>query len=164
MPRPVREIIQQRKQFTSPEEEVLIALQMAASRVMEPWMQQLKAQAGLTPNQYNVLRILRGAAPEGLTCGEIGGRMITRDPDITRLVDRLVRSGLVRRRRSSADRRVVRVYITGAGLSVLAGLDAAVSELPVRMIGSLGSRRLSTLRSLLEEVIECASAQNREMS
>ena len=79
---------------------------------MEPWERFLKATAELTPNQHNVLRILRGSDPTKLPCGDIADRMIARDPDITRLVDRLGRRGLVARSRRRLDRRVVEVGIT----------------------------------------------------
>ena len=72
----------------------------------------------LSSNQYNVLRILRGA-PEGLPCGEIGSRMITRDPDITRLLDRLEKRGLISRCRETKDRRMVLTRISAEGLKLL---------------------------------------------
>src|SRR5437660_9406904 len=79
----------------------------------------------LSPTQYNVLRILRGA-PDGLTCGEIASRMITRDPDVTRLLDRLEKRELISRCRESNDRRTVMARITPEGLRLLAGLDEPV--------------------------------------
>ena len=81
--------LKQKSPFASPEQEVLLALRMATARVVEPWGAFLKATAGLTMSQYNVLRILRGSHPTRLTSGEIGQRMIARDPDVTRVVDRL---------------------------------------------------------------------------
>ncbi len=106
-----RELKQQSK-FASREQEVLLGLRIAAARIMEPWEKFLKGTAELTPNQYNVLRILRGSHPTRLSCGDIADRMIARDPDITRLVDRLSRGGLVTRVRGRRDRRVVEVGIT----------------------------------------------------
>ncbi|HEX9641554.1 MAG TPA: MarR family transcriptional regulator [Candidatus Krumholzibacteria bacterium] len=164
MPRRLADIIRQKTDFASLEEECVLALQVAASRLLEPWMAHLKAEAGLTPNQYNVLRILRGARPDGLPCGDIAERMITRDPDITRLVDRLGRSGLVQRERGTADRRVIRVSITGQGLDVLDGLDAAANELPVQLLGGLGEEKLVALRQLLEETIELAGTHRSRAS
>lgn len=102
----------------------------------------------LSPTQYNVLRILRGA-PEGLTCGEIGERMITRDPDVTRLLDRLEKRGLVARCRETRDRRTVLTRITPPGLEVLARLDRPVREGHRQQLGHLGRRRLETLTELL---------------
>jgi DNA-binding MarR family transcriptional regulator len=96
-----------------------------------------------------VLRILRGA-PEGLTCGEIGERMITRDPDITRLLDRLEKRKLIARSRESEDRRVVVARITRGGLDVLARLDGPVREVHRAQLGHLGRERLRALAELLE--------------
>ena len=108
----------------------------------------LKAEE-LSANQYNVLRILRGA-PDGLPCGEIGNRMITRDPDITRLLDRLEKRDLIVRSRESKDRRMVMAKITREGLNMLARLDDPVREAHRRQLGHLGRERLRNLMSLLE--------------
>ncbi len=102
----------------------------------------------LSPQQYNVLRILRGS-PEGLTCGEIADRMITRDPDITRLLDRLETRALVQRSRNTADRRVVLTRIAPEGLAMLARLDEPVRETHRRLLGHLGPARLRALADLL---------------
>lgn len=107
----------------------------------------LKAEE-LSPTQYNVLRILRGA-PEGLTCGEIGQRMITRDPDITRLLDRLEKRGLIARWRDVKDRRIVLARITPEGLKTLDRLDEPVQEGHRRQLGHLGRARLKALCELL---------------
>lgn len=149
----VARALKQQKPFASAEEEVLLALQMSAARVMEPWTQFLKRTVQLTPAQYNVLRILRGAHPGRLACSDISDRMIARDPDVTRLVDRLARRGLVTRLRNRRDRRVVDVAITSAGLTLLAGLDAHVDRLPRALLGHLGLDRLRRLTGLLEAVI-----------
>jgi DNA-binding MarR family transcriptional regulator len=103
----------------------------------------------LSSNQYNVLRILRGA-PEGLPCGEIAGRMITRDPDITRLLDRLEKRRLISRCREAADRRMVMASITPDGAKLLARMDQPVREAHRRQLGHLGSRRLAKLTKLLQ--------------
>jgi DNA-binding MarR family transcriptional regulator len=104
--------------------------------------------ADLSPTQYNVLRILRGAkAP--LACGEIASRMITRDPDITRLLDRMEKRGLVARSRETKDRRMVRTRITPEGLKVLSDLDSPVQEAHRAQLGHLGARRLRELTELL---------------
>ncbi|HWQ54594.1 MAG TPA: MarR family transcriptional regulator [Bryobacteraceae bacterium] len=102
----------------------------------------------LSSTQYNVLRILRGA-PEGLTCGEIAGRMITRDPDITRLLDRLEKRGLISRSRESRDRRMVMTRIAPEGLNVLARLDRPVQEAHRKQLGHLGRERLRLLAELM---------------
>jgi len=104
----------------------------------------------LSSTQYNVLRILRGA-PEGLPCGEIAKRMITRDPDITRLLDRLEKRGLISRSREARDRRTVMARITGAGLKLLARLDEPVQAAHRKQLGHLGRQRLRLLMDLLRE-------------
>jgi DNA-binding MarR family transcriptional regulator len=102
----------------------------------------------ISANQYNVLRILRGS-PEGLPCGEIANRMITRDPDVTRLLDRLEKRGLVLRSRESKDRRLVLTRITPEGLELLARLDVPVRDAHIRQLGHLGAKRLQALTDLL---------------
>jgi DNA-binding MarR family transcriptional regulator len=104
----------------------------------------------LSPTQYNVLRILRGAG-EPLPCGEIASRMITREPDMTRLLDRLEKRGLLSRQRQHADRRVVLINITSKGLEMLSGLDDIVRDTHKRQLGHLGERRLKQLIELLEQ-------------
>ena len=102
----------------------------------------------LSATQYNVLRILRGA-PEGLACGEIARRMITRDPDITRLLDRLEKRGLISRCRETRDRRTVLARITADALKLLTRLDEPVQEVHRRQLGHLGRERLRALAELL---------------
>ena len=145
--------LKQQKPFSSPEQEVLLGLRMAAARVVEPWARFLKTTAQLTTHQYNVLRILRGSHPAKLACGDIADRMIERDPDVTRLVDRLETRGLVTRTRSRQDRRVVEVSITDKGLVLVRGLDAQVQRLPRALLGHLGAERTGQLATLLEAVI-----------
>jgi DNA-binding MarR family transcriptional regulator len=140
--------------FASGEQEVVLGVLIAAARVVEPWEKFLKATADLTNNQYNVLRILRGSHPVRLACSEIADRMIDRDPDITRLVDRLSRRGLVTRSRSRQDRRVVEVGITEKGRDLLRGLDPYINRMPQAMVGHLGPMKLKQLRTLLEQLID----------
>ncbi len=102
----------------------------------------------LSANQYNVLRILRGA-PDGLPCGEIGNRMITRDPDITRLLDRLEKRGLIARSRETKDRRMVMGRITPDGIKLLSRMDGPVREAHRAQLGHLGRERLRALTELL---------------
>lgn len=109
--------------------------------------QLLKAE-DLSSTQYNVLRILRGAV-SGLTCSEIANRMITRDPDITRLLDRLERRSLISRCRETKDRRAVLVRITAEGTALLARLDEPVQEVHRKQLGHLGQKRLRELSELL---------------
>jgi len=103
----------------------------------------------LSSNQYNVLRILRGA-PDGLPCGEIGNRMITRDPDITRLLDLLEKRGLIARCRQTKDRRTVIARITPDGLRSLARMDQPVRDAHRSQLGHLGRERLRALTELLQ--------------
>jgi DNA-binding MarR family transcriptional regulator len=130
-----------------PEEAVFLDLLRTSDMLSRRPAQLLKAE-DLSSNQYNVLRILRGA-PDGLSCGEIGNRMITRDPDITRLLDRLEKRGLVSRCRESRDRRTVLTRITPAGLKLLARLDEPVQEAHQKQLGHLGRQRLRALTELL---------------
>ena len=127
---------------------------MAASSVVDPWALFLKDSADLTTSQYNVLRILRGSHPTRLTSSDVGERLIARDPDVTRLVDRLVTRGLVARVRSRQDRRVVEVGVTDKGLAVLRELDAHVAKMPKALLGHLGPKRLRQLADLLDAAIE----------
>ena len=131
----------------------MLGLQLVSARLMEPWEKFLKATAELTLHQYNVLRILRGSHPSALPSGEIATRMISRDPDITRLVDRLEKRGLVARIRGRQDRRVVEVAITEKGLELLSGLDEHVDRFPRNMLGHLGPKRLEQLGVLLEQAL-----------
>jgi DNA-binding MarR family transcriptional regulator len=147
--------IQQTKPFNSLEEEALVALQRTADRLHWRLSEMLKAH-GLSPTQYNALRILRGARDEGRACSEIAERMINRDPDITRLVDRLERRGLVTRSREGRDRRVITTRITTAGLELLQSLDRPVVDFNRKIIGPLGERRLRALIGLLDVVREQA--------
>ena len=109
---------------------------------------QLLKTEDLTPNQYNVLRILRGS-PDGLSCGEIANRMVTRDPDITRLLDRLEKRALISRCREAKDRRTVLTRILPEGLTLLARLDEPIQETFRKQLGHLGRDRLRTLAELL---------------
>ena len=103
----------------------------------------------VSSTQYNVLRILRGA-PEGLPSGEIGNRMITRDPDVTRLLDRLEKRELISRCRETKDRRTVMARITKEGLELLARLDEPVQSAHRKQLGHMGRERLGALAELLE--------------
>jgi DNA-binding MarR family transcriptional regulator len=109
---------------------------------------------GLTPTQYNVLRILRGAEPDGLTRNGVRDRLISPVPDATRLLDRLVEMGLVVRTRGGEDRRIVVARITPAGLDLLAPLDGVLERLHRRQVGHMGERKLRTLVNLLAEARE----------
>jgi DNA-binding MarR family transcriptional regulator len=145
--------IQQSKPFGTLEEEALVTLQRTADRLHWRLSEMLKTH-GLSPTQYNALRILRGARDEGRACSEIAERMINRDPDITRLVDRLERRGLVARSREGRDRRVITTRITPAGLKLLESLDRPIEDLNRKLLGPLGEQRLRTLIQLLDAARE----------
>src|SRR4051812_98410 len=114
--------LKQDKDFGSLEEEVFLNLQRTSDALMRGLVDALKA-ADLTPTQYNALRILRGAGEEGILCREVGERMVTRDPDVTRLLDRLESRGLVERTRASHDRRAIIARIRDSGLTTLTIVD-----------------------------------------
>ena len=152
----LQEELKQRKPFANPEEEVYLNILRTAEALTWGVAEILKG-ADLTPAQYNVLRILRGAGAEGATCGQIGERMVTKDSDITRLLERLDARGLIKRSRDGQDRRFITVRITPAGLRLLSGLDEPVSECHKRQIGHLGRERLASLGKLLEVARETKS-------
>ncbi|GAC1670571.1 MAG: MarR family transcriptional regulator [Candidatus Acidiferrum sp.] len=124
--------------------------------------EQLLKCSGLTAAQYNVLRILRGAEPHGLACRSVGERMISHDPDITRLLDRLEKRGLISRARQTEDRRVVKARITVKGMDALKKLDEPVRELHQRQFSQLPATRLKTLAELLDRILEQASTNLSE--
>ena len=130
-----------------PEEAAFVDLLRTTDMLSRPLAQLLKTE-DLSATQYNVLRILRGA-PEGLACGEVANRMLTRDPDITRLLDRLEKRGLTSRCREVKDRRMVLTRITQEGLALLARLDRPVQEAHRKQLGHLGGERLRALAELL---------------
>lgn len=141
--------LKQSKPFGSLEEEAYLNVARTANVLAQGLTELLKSH-DLTSTQYNVLRILRGAGQKGLAAGEVGERMITRDPDVTRLLDRLERRGLVERWRCREDRRVVYTRITQAGLDAIAPLDDAVVSLHVKQLVHVGQDRLRALIDLLE--------------
>src|SRR3984893_17532624 len=130
-----------------PEEAAFLDLLRATDMLSRGLITVLKAE-DLSATQYNVLRILRGS-PEGLPCGEIGSRMITRDPDITRLLDRLEKRELISRCRETKDRRMVMARITPEGLKLLARLDEPVQTAHRKQLGHLGRGRVRALTELL---------------
>jgi DNA-binding MarR family transcriptional regulator len=141
-----------RRRAECPEEATFLDLLRTTDMLSRGLFQVLKTR-GLSATQYNVLRILRGAQ-EGLACGEIASRMITRDPDVTRLLDRLEKRGLIARCRETTDRRTVMARITPDGLKLLAQLDEPVEEAHRKQLGHLGRERLRALRELLH--VACA--------
>ncbi len=134
------------------ETRAFVALVIAADRLSLEAEQLIKTH-GLTGTQYNVLRILRGAQPDGLACKGIGDRMISHDPDMTRLLDRMEKRALITRERQTKDRRVIKTRITAQGLEILKKLDAPVLELHRRQFRRVSAADLKGLAKTLEEII-----------
>jgi DNA-binding MarR family transcriptional regulator len=137
---------------------LFVAILKAADALGQEAEQLLKSH-GLTGAQYNVLRILRGAGPGGLPCSAIGDRMISHDPDMTRLLDRMEKRGLVSRARQTDDRRVVKTCITREGLTLLKTLHHPVRDLHRRQFRHMAPARLKMLAQILEEVHSSPTGQ-----
>jgi len=133
------------------EERLFVAILKVADSLSQDSEQLIKS-AGLTAAQYNVLRILRGAQPDGLACSGIGERMISHDPDMTRLLDRMEKRSLITRERQKDDRRVVKTHITEEGLVLLKKLDLPIREHHKRTFQHLGQSKLKALEQLLVEL------------
>ncbi len=142
--------IKQTKPFGSLAEEAVLNIHRTASLMALLIAETLKPY-GITETQYNILRILRGAGKDGLSCQEIGARMITREPDLTRLFDRLEGRKLISRGRSPEDRRVVLSRIAEEGLKLLSTIDPVARHLPRKILGHLSEAQLRTLIDLLEK-------------
>jgi len=146
----LKDEIRKSQPFAVLEQEASLNVIRTADALSRPF-EELARESGLSPTQYNVLRILRGAGAEGLPCGQIVERMITRDPDMTRLLDRLEKRELIARSRDTVDRRVVRATITAGGLDLLSTMDGPILEMHRRQLGHMGKDRLKQLIKLLEE-------------
>jgi DNA-binding MarR family transcriptional regulator len=142
------EIVQERP-FSSPEEEALLNLMRTADCLQREFHRMSRAW-GVTSTQYNVLRILRGSHPHGLTCSAIGERMIAAEPDITRLLRRLKALKLIRQQRDRHDRRIVWTQISDAGLELLRQMDPTVQSTPKKMLDHLRAEEVTELTRLLE--------------
>lgn len=142
------EIVQE-PPFSSVEEEALLNL-MRTSDYLHRAFHLKTRQWGVTSTQYNVLRILRGAQPDGLTCSAIGQRMITAEPDITRLMARMKTMKWIRQERDSHDRRVVWTHISKAGLALLKEMDPVILAAPGELLGHLKGEEVTELIRLLE--------------
>ena len=134
----------------SPIEERLFLAVIKTADALGQEAEQLTRSVGLTATQYNVLRILRGAGPDGLPCRGIGERMISRDPDMTRLLDRMEKGGLITRARQKDDRRVVKTQITEAGLGLLQKLDQPMRDLHKRQFEHMPAGQVKALAELLD--------------
>lgn len=153
MVRSLKAELKQGAPFRSVREEALLSILRTADLINRS-LAVLFKEYGLTLTQYNVLRILRGAGAEGLPSGEVADRMITREPDITRLLDRMEERGWVHRRRDPTDRRVVRAFLTLAGRELVDRLDTPVEAMHSHCLGHLAEARLAELSDLLGTVRE----------
>jgi DNA-binding MarR family transcriptional regulator len=151
MRRRLKDEIRQSKPFSSDAEEAFLNMHRTSAVLIREFDLLLKP-FGLTSTQYNVLRILRGAGPEGLLCRQVGERMVAPDPDITRMLDRLEKRGLILRARDSRDRRAIFTRITGDGLSLLEKLDEPAKGFHRQRLAHLDKGRLRSLIELLESV------------
>ena len=154
--------LKQDQPFASPEVEAYLNLVRAADFLTREVSAVLKPHH-LSEAQYNVLRILRGAGEAGHTCSDIAARLVTRDPDVTRLLDKLEARGWLTRARAPADRRVVRAHITAAGLTVLRTLDRPVRDAVARLLAHLPATKLRALIELLELARAAPAATTRAL-
>lgn len=138
---------------SEPEHQTYLALQRLALRLKDETDQFLK-QEGLTGTQFNVLRILRGAGDTPLTCGEIAGRLLNKDPDVTRLLDRMEKQGLIERVRSEQDRRVLLTHLSPQGHEMVARLDGPLAQVHRQQFSHLPPDRLQALLDLLNEAAD----------
>lgn len=141
--------IKKSRPFDSSEQEAMLNVLRTADLLAAEVADVLKP-FGLSATQYNVLRILRGTGPDGLPCGEVAQRMITRDPDVTRLLDRMEKRKLISRCRDTRDRRVVCATIAATGEKLLSKLDPVVIEAHRKQLGHLTTEQLAQLIELLE--------------
>ena len=153
MPGKLQAEIRQTKPFALIEEEAALNI-IRTSEVLQRFITEFLRPFDLSPVQYNVLRILRGAGAAGVTCSQVGERLLTRDPDITRLLDRMQARELIERERSSEDRRVVITRISKTGLKLVDSLDQPLRSVNRRKLGRLGRDELADLIAGLERVRE----------
>lgn len=141
--------IKKKRPFDLPEQEAMLNILRTADQLQIRFAR-LFRRFGLTPQQYNILRILRGEG-RALPILEIASRMITMVPGITGLVDRLENAGLVERKRCAHDRRVIYVAITARALGVLTEIDEPLEKLHRQTLGHMTAEELSSLSRLLEK-------------
>lgn len=144
----LRSEIKQSKPFGSLEQEAQLNIERTAAVLGHAFAEALKPY-GITPTQYNALRILRGAGKDGLCRNEVRDRLIAQVPDVTRLLDRLEEIGLIERERGTADRRLVTTRITAEGGALLRSLDEPIAEVHKRHLGHMTHKQLKTLNELL---------------
>ena len=147
----IQEEIQQRIPFKDLGAEAFLNL-ARTYEILETRLSEFLRPYDLSPTQYNMLRILRGAGCDGLTCSKAAERMVTHDPDVTRLVDRMEGKGWISRERSPKDRRVVTIRVTQTGLDLIEQLEEPLNQFNKTVIGHLGDEKLRLLIDLLEDV------------
>jgi DNA-binding MarR family transcriptional regulator len=153
MPKNLQRLIKQAKPFRSLEAELFLNVLRTSTMLLGEMTEVLRSYE-LTQPQYNVLRILRGAGDEGLPLGEIGERMVNREPDISRLIDRMEARALVERQRSATDRRMVSVRLTSDGRRVVDSLDAPIAEMHMAQLAHMSREELKQANALLERMRE----------
>jgi DNA-binding MarR family transcriptional regulator len=141
-----------RRTTSLPLEDQLFVTILKTADFLSQEAEQVIRTSGLTATQYNVLRILRGAEPDGLLCRGIAERMISRDPDMTRLLDRMEKHDWISRERQKDDRRVIKARITTAGLKLLQTLDQPIHDLHKKQFRHMSAARLKLLFELMSEV------------
>lgn len=151
MARPLSEELKQTRPFAHIEEEAHLSIARTAA-LLERAFAQLLRPHGITPTQYNVLRILRGAGAAGLCRNELGERLVTPVPDVTRLLDRMADMRLIARQRSDEDRRLVRTHLTAKGLDLVNTLDAAIVDAHRQRLAHISHERLKALVETLADV------------
>jgi DNA-binding MarR family transcriptional regulator len=149
MPSRIHEELKQTRPFRSLEEEAALSIVRTAAALEHTFAQAMRPY-DITPTQYNVLRILRGAGTDGLCRNEVGQRLIRQVPDVTRLLDRMEELDLIARQRGSKDRRYVTTTITRKGLELLKKLDAKVDQMHQEQLGHVDHARLQQLIRLLD--------------
>jgi DNA-binding MarR family transcriptional regulator len=151
LPTTLQQELQQAKPFNTRAEEACLAILRTSAQLDRMFLQKLRP-FNLTPPQYNLLRILRGAGPKGLACGQISDRMIALDPDVTRLLDRLEKRGLITRARERDDRRVVITTITASGIDLISPLDDLTEQMVLQLFQSTSADDTRKLIDLLAHV------------
>ena len=144
----LRDELQQYRPFTSPQQEAFLNIARTQAVLFDAFEKLLRPH-GISLTQYNVLRVLRGAEPDGLCRNEVRDRLLTRMPDVTRLLDRMEEAGLISRVRDSEDRRQVTTRLTKQGRQLVDKLDAPVADEHQRCLGHLTQAQLATLIDLL---------------
>lgn len=161
MPGKLQTELRQTKSFELIEEEAMLNI-VRTAEVLQRAISDFFKDFELSSVQYNVLRILRGAGAAGVTCSQIGERMVTHDPDVTRLLDRLEARGLIVRERSTTDRRAIITRITESGLALVGSIDQPLKKLYQAKLGKFGREALAGLTAQLEHVREAFEPEQKQ--